>query len=217
VKIVLINGLAFATKKAAEEHFRQILYRWPAGFPIDGPDFDDLCALIANHPEAEQKIGCGIARIDVRLNPFGTLGFWLRRVDDTETDWSFLTAVSGKPKSLAARWRSAARNAVRPSIEAFKDRADWVCALTARPLQKGDEHVDHAPPHTFEDIVVAFCETYPDAYADHHLEPPADQQFTTNFISPALAQTFRLFHDRMALLRMVHRTDHLRLSRKARA
>ena len=61
---------------------------------IKTDDYMLLLALIARHPEAIQKIGCGIKRFFVAPDSEQrTQCFWLERYDGTQTDFSYVCAV----------------------------------------------------------------------------------------------------------------------------
>jgi regulator of protease activity HflC (stomatin/prohibitin superfamily) len=87
-KSVSIGELAFATKGAAEEFLRSILYKYELGELVDEKDSVVLSELLRRHPEAAQKIGPGIESFHVRSADFGTRCFWVTRVDGTEERFS---------------------------------------------------------------------------------------------------------------------------------
>ncbi|WP_316961768.1 DCL family protein [Agrobacterium tumefaciens] len=107
--VELTNGKVFKSKKAAEQHFREMLARYNDGDHIsDYQDHSDLSALLERFDllvsDGPSKIGAGIRRFERRLNKgdgWSSPGFWVIRVDDTPTDFSYVQAVAGRPKSDA--------------------------------------------------------------------------------------------------------------------
>jgi hypothetical protein len=82
-----VAGLVFRTKTALRDHVRAILYAHAPEAPIGPPSASFLEALLSRHPHREQKVGVGVACFFVRINAQISTqrGFWLRRVDGTET------------------------------------------------------------------------------------------------------------------------------------
>jgi hypothetical protein len=222
--------LKFATKTAAKEHFRAILYRHPLNEPISEPDATELRWLIERHPESRQKVGCGISHFLVRQNPlFPNKGFFVVRIDGTETDFSYPKCIDGPPSPMLEA-KQALRAAVREYTEEFKHRefagrADAAgriqCATTGQWIAFGEAHVDHAPPWLFEVIAVSFIKARGINVANGFVTPPADNQYEPRVVDPELAQQFWQYHRELADLRIVAAQDNLARShlskRKARS
>lgn len=69
----LTNGQVFKSKKAAEQHFREMPARYNDGDHIsDYQDHSDLSGLLERFdllgPDGPSKIGAGIKRFERRLN-----------------------------------------------------------------------------------------------------------------------------------------------------
>lgn len=101
---VVLNGYQWPTRAAAEEHFKAILHdpRYGTHDPISDPDHDaQLRALVEIHREADEKIGVGIDHFFIGLTSDGdrfnvradATGIWIRRVDGSTADFSYLTAI----------------------------------------------------------------------------------------------------------------------------
>lgn len=128
--VELSNGQVFKTKKAAEQHFRDILARYRDGEHIsDYQDHSDLSALLERFDllvsDGPSKIGAGIKRFERRLNKgdgWSSPGFWVVRVDNTPTDFSYVQAVAGRPKSDAEEFSVACHNAVSRDLLGMKQR-----------------------------------------------------------------------------------------------
>ena len=115
-----VAGISFSGKTALRAHASSVLARWKMGIAIEGADFEFLLGLLDRHPHAEQKIGPGVERIWVGIPPGWPMqrGFWLRRIDGSETDWSFLECV--KASSQRAKFLSACRRVIASQVIAFK-------------------------------------------------------------------------------------------------
>jgi hypothetical protein len=99
--IKLANGRTWPTQEAAIEHFRQMLAGYADGDIITtAADHYDLLALLQRYdatiPGGPSKIGAGVKVFLRKRNyhpaGFSTSGFWVRRVDGSETDFSFIQA-----------------------------------------------------------------------------------------------------------------------------
>jgi Protein of unknown function (DUF3223) len=98
-----------------------MLNRHSADQVVNDEDAADLADLLLRHPEAVEKIGVGIDHSEVRLPPqFGHLCFWIIRTDESVTDFSFMTCVRGKRKTVSQEFREACRMAVQNDIAKAK-------------------------------------------------------------------------------------------------
>lgn len=219
VAITLTNGKTWSSQKAAKAHFKQILHTYPNGAVVDDPGHhDDLVALVGRFdavlPVEERKGSMGIAQFERRLNTgsgFATPGFWLVRPNGEATDFSYLQAIEGRPKSPDAEFADACRRAVAGDLEAFM-RARYAaspdglvaCGVTGAPIAQAEAHVDHDDP-SFGSIILSFrrIQGWTDAVPPGVLTTGADAQTTTTFICAADEAAFRAFHQAHARLRVV--------------
>jgi len=91
-----INGKSFATQKAANLYIQKLLNSQPLKTPIQEPHHSFLSALIPRHPNAAEKVGVGIRHFTVEFAAHGTRCFYLTRVDETRTDFSYFKCVRGR-------------------------------------------------------------------------------------------------------------------------
>jgi hypothetical protein len=234
--ISLSNGKEWTTQEAAKEHFRSILRSYRDGDVVtDAGHNDDLAALLERYDntvtaDASPKIGCGIDHFERRLNKgvgYATSGFWVVRTDGTATDFSFPTAVTGKPKPRSHEFADACRAAVAPDLkraktEYFRQNADTnglvPCDLSDALISMEDAHLDHAFP-TFFTLVVTFraSKGWHVTIPEGVLTRPQDGQTTANFIDPAIAADFLEYHHRCATLRVISRKANLSMASRQRA
>lgn len=234
-KIEFPNGRTWLTQQAARDHFKAMLHRYANGAVVDDrEDHDDLLGLLQRYDEAitdgPSKIGAGVdcfmRRLNVREGHYASPGFWVRRTDGTETDFSYIDAVKGQPKGRSKEFYDACRAAVQADLLAAKERhfelhgdpgGKVPCELTNRPITFAEAHLDHAWP-TFNQLVVAFraARGWGRDIPDGVITPSADGQIHTLFADPASAEAFRQYHHQAAVLRVVDRTANLSMASKQR-
>ncbi|GAA5658213.1 hypothetical protein Brsp06_04597 [Brucella sp. NBRC 13694] len=219
--VELANGQIFKTKKAAEQHFRDMLARYRDGEHIsDYQDHSDLSSLLERFDllvsDGPSKIGAGIKQFERRLNKgdgWSSPGFWVIRVDNTPTDFSYVQAVAGRPKSDAEEFSVACHNAVSRDLLGMKQRQfdrfagpDGLiaCDITGKLVAYSEAQLSHAHP-PFGIIVKEFRELkgWQDSIPAGTLTASADAQISTHFADDAVAQEFLNFHHDRAVLRII--------------
>jgi hypothetical protein len=154
-----IGGETFKTKKSLVERIQKILHAYTEGQSLNIPDFKFMLDVLHLHPSMEQKVGCGVASMQVKKNPIypSNRGFWLVRTDDTSTDFSFNKCLS--PSSRKEKVQRAFRSAIEPYCFSFKQRffdnisdGTTVCEYTGKHIKFLGSHVDHKPPNTFQKL-----------------------------------------------------------------
>ena len=212
----------FPAKSSATAHFKAMLNRYSLGAAVTADDHADLLALLLRHPESERKRGSGIAGFFVGSSlEYGGRCFWLRRSDGTTTDFSYLSCISARARTLRQEFAEACRNAVFPSIASAKSRlfADGAapdgtvdCEASGVRLTQNEATVDHKPPMTFQVLVETFLCANEITPSREMLTIPADQQVTTRFVDAQVEAAFVAYHNRAAQLRVVARRENLKLS-----
>ena len=215
------NGQSFKTKKAAEQHFRNMLARYRDGEHIsDYQDHSDLSALLERFDsfvsDGPSKIGAGIKRFERRLNKgdgWSSPGFWVIRVDNSPTDFSYVKAVAGRPTRDAEEFSVACHNAVSRDLLGMKQRqfdhfADpdglIACDITGKLVAYSEAQLSHAHP-PFGLIVKEFRKSkgWEGSIPPGTLTVSADAQISTHFVDDALAHEFLNFHHNRAVLRII--------------
>ena len=99
----------FVHKGAARAEVRRVLHSYPAGHTLKKNDFELIANLLAMHPEAEKKIGCGIRLIRVgpirhrgRLRP-AEFCFWVHRLDGSSEPFSYKKCFTTEKTMVGAR------------------------------------------------------------------------------------------------------------------
>ena len=169
-KPVDLPSRSFPTQKAALEYFRGILYAYNVGEVISDPLHDTMLRELSDrHPDAVEKIGAGISEFFVNKTEAGDYGYvsadargiWIRRIDATEVDWSYQTAI--KKPSLHTNFKDALRLAVNDERVSRRDAAFAAgpvhCALTGVliPTKSEADFIYRDP--TWGEIVEGFVES----------------------------------------------------------
>ena len=235
-KPVVIGSRSFRTQSSALEHFKALLHRHQDGQRVSDPaDHTDLVALIERFDPVLEAVGeptkgAGqIAHFERRLNTgtgWSTSGFWIVRQDGTETDFSYIDAVKGKPKGRSQDFYNACRQAVALDLvlakkQAFAqygdDQGRVECELTGKMVTIDDAHLDHAWPY-FSHMVSGFraARGWSRDIPDGIVSAPADGQTTATFVDSAVTEAFRAFHHDQAVLRILSREANLQTASSAR-
>lgn len=201
-----IDGKQFATKAKLKGTIREILHSYQIGQELSPDDFSFMRSVLDMHPDSDIKIGCGVARMYVRQNAVYRRNreFWLQRLDDTETDFSFNECL--KPTTPLKKFKIACRNAIREDVIAFRNQnlsQDSACPFTGQALTVQNVHVDHVPPITFDAIVDEFIQLYSIEPEEVNLTGVKDGEIGDNFSDSNLSELFRRFHNEKAQLRLV--------------
>lgn len=219
--VKLSNGKEWKSKTDAKQHFKSILHQYDNGDVINlSEDHEDLSSLVERLDmlvgEGPSKIGAGIAHFERRLNSgdgWSSPGFWIFRTDTTETDFSYLKAIDGKPKPRSQEFYDACHNAVSRDLLKFKqhqfdhfsdDDGKIECDVTGMKVLFADASLNHADP-LFGSIVNKFRETrgWTRLIPEDVLTVSADKQLSTHFSNPIDEDEFRQLHHSSAVLRIV--------------
>jgi hypothetical protein len=209
--VIDLGLVSFPTKTAATAHFSKMLRANQAGDVISGDDAAHLQALLDRHPDRDEKIGCGVAEFFVmRHAQYNDIGFGVRRVDGSVVDFSFLECLRRTPhrsKVLLAMRRAVADDIIAFRRAVFSSATVVPCALTGADVTPSTSHVDHVAP-TFLEIAEAWRAGRPWESIAVEDDPGGIGDLLAD---EADRESFRSYHQRVAVLRVV--TAHANLSR----
>lgn len=94
-KPIIVGDKHFRTQTEVKAFIKELLNSQPVKVVIPEPYHSFLCALLALHPRATEKIGAGIQHFTVEPALHGTRCFYLTRVDGTKIDFSTGKCVRG--------------------------------------------------------------------------------------------------------------------------
>lgn len=204
-----ISGVRFRNKADLMKAIQRILYAYPLGGTLRGPDAQLLHGLIAEHECAVEKIGAGIAsiRVDAVTGYPNARGFWISRIDGSSTDVSFRKIIH--PQTHRTAVTNALRDAVsKQSMEfflTFWTRYDGFtdCPVTGEMMTPDDSDVDHTPPDTFVALVRQFLEDECLSIESVRLTSSSDNQIGRSLADELLVERWQAFHLSNARLRVV--------------
>jgi hypothetical protein len=163
-----------------------------------------------------RQLAGGCVGIRVQWNkPDGfprTRGFHVVRPDGSTADFSIYCGAFEPSTESKRRWANitqAARFAVRETVQAYKrdyfGGGDFApCELTGIISHWDDAAVDHAPPWPFRRILNDWMPAQDDG------PQIIERQFGWELL-PIERANFRIFHDKRARLRVIDKTQNMRL------
>jgi hypothetical protein len=214
---VTFGKFTFKSKAAAIKVLREVRDGHPDHMPIlDEDTVELLLGVVAAHPQSRQKAGVGITGFFVARSPeYPSRCFYLRRIDGTETDFSWNEAIS--PTQPLLRLKMACRNAIYGQKKEYKD-TEWpmhvdgtkTCPITGEEFDRDTAHVDHQPPQTFSKLVDDWMNEEGVALGDVGIDHIGDMMCVDTFQDDAQRDSWRSFHSKHAILRLVSATGNLR-------
>lgn len=203
------------TKAELKRICKNILHKYPVGTRLNEADQSFLISVFENHREWEQKFGCGIDYITTMKAKMGTTCFSIFRIDGSNTDISYPTAIDGKtPQSDIKR---ACRFAIEPIISKFKVEnvffGKTVCPFTNEVLYTSNTHIDHYDK-TFDEVFKLWIADKSIDELSKKINATTDGSFDTFFTDESIVSDFIAFHDLHTHLRAVSRTANLSILRK---
>ena len=201
----------FGGKRQVREHARKILRRYEPETAIGAIESEFLLDLIKHHPNSARKIGPGIREFFVRINwaseGYENRCFWIRRTDDTETDFSYTECIS--PTDNRRKFLAACRKAIHPQIAEFRDRERQrlgemaVCPISGQEFRIADARVDHRHPDTFESLVERFIEERNIDVSSIEIISGKDAQLWDKIADPHIEAGWCEFHRQHARFRFL--------------
>jgi hypothetical protein len=222
-KTVEVGKHRWEYQKDALKYYRDILNSYDTGDVVIDEDFNEIYDLLKNHPNAEQRIGAGVASIIVDATDYGGKCFHIIREDETKENFSYSKAVKGEA-SFFTNFCMACRKAIEQDminvkIEYFVDKKGFIketskCQETGIKITMETAHVDHRQPNTFSVIVDRFIEL--NSIDIEKVQYCAESQYGKVFVDKNLSEKFRDYHKNIAKLRVVIKDNNLRRAYLAR-
>lgn len=214
---LVLGGVSYKTQKAIRTRAQAIMQGAKMGVPLEGDDLAFVRDLLGRHHEADRKIGCGVATIQVLNAPgWNNRCFWVTRIDGSSTDFGVQSCI--QPATHAHDVRSALRSEIVDQIAAFRRAVFAVppvrCAVTGVFLTEGTSHVDHASPATFAALADEFLRDLD--VASITLNGKGDGETTLSLNDRALAARWQAFHKERAVLRIVSAEANTGLLRRSK-
>lgn len=150
-----IGNISFRYKKNAETHTRMLINKLGVcKITSTHSDYQFFVNLLDNHPDAKEKIGCGIDFFCIRNNPIGK-GYQtvINRLDGSIEDFSWVYCCKFEKKSLEkqkqnaiADLKQAMRDAITEQINDFRENNELCCNYCSVVGNKYVYQVDHIQP-----------------------------------------------------------------------
>lgn len=211
---IQIGNREFKTKKAAKDFYRNIRDTYSNGETICAEDQEQLLNMVYAHHQAQTKVGCGISHFTVETDcEFGnSRHFMIHRIDGSQTDVSFLTAIDG-PNKRRDKY-SALRHAVIDQIKEFRSSVfssvDTVrCPLRNTEITLYTCHVDHISPFTFVNLVDQWMNESCISLDKIEITPSSDNQIIAVMTNENQIKCWQKFHRTHAQLRVLSALGNL--------
>jgi len=218
-KPITVDGQLFNSKDALKKYIRSIVSRYKDDEILAEADLQFVNSLLDFHRWRDDKIGVGVASMTVRTNrPHSTRGFWLTRLDNTTTDFSWLECVdrpSQRRDVLAAMRTAIADQKADFRAFFFASNPEARCPVTGQPLDIATCHVDHEPPLTFEKLAKDFIVEKKVDLEAVLLTGYGDGETSQKLADDGLRKAWQENHRQYARLRILSRTANLSITRRA--
>ena len=216
----VIGARCFSSKDAAKKFVRSIVESYSDYEMISEPAHDAfLRDLIRGHPDAAEKIGAGIDYFTIKHDDKTgkTRHFLIRRIDRSLADFSWHCCIDGRDwrKEIIQTLRDAVANDIVAYRNAIFDSGEVRCAITGQLLSIASADIDHTPPLTFMCLVDEWLSLRGIRLEDIKLGPSRDLQVVYEFADPDLRASWKAFHHRRAVLRVLNKSVN-RSGRKQR-
>jgi hypothetical protein len=219
-ELLVVGELRFGSKKSLRDYVRRILYGGEWGSPVVPHDFHFLLSFLTRHPDASRLIGCGVAEIFPDYNPAysGSVCFWLRRLDGTVVNFSYLECLT--TTSHRGHFLAACRTAVADEIISFKraiqdmQGARMTCVVSGLVFATSTGHVDHIPPDTFLALVERWVKESQIDISRLEILPGAPGEDAESFADSAVAESWAAFHLEHSRLRLISPAANLSTVRR---
>jgi hypothetical protein len=170
-----------------------------------------LMEVIRMHPRSFDKVGCGIKDFFI-----GSGCFWIRRADNSITDFSYTKCINGKDHPIQD-FMVACRKAVEDHVfwvkmDLFKKQnvdGFIICPITGEKVDFPSIHLDHHSPK-FRDIVKAFIKEN-NIEVTPFLFIREDGQFGVKFALQKHSDAFLEYHNKVATYRLLSKTANMRI------
>jgi hypothetical protein len=216
-----IRDKEFKYKKDALSYFKDILNSYKPTQIVNENDFKDLVEIIEVHPDKEEKIGCGIEKIQVIEVRYKTKCFELIRTDGSTEVFSYLNCINGKLKPFTKFSKICRqiisedlRNVKLTYFKKFSSKGDVKCQETGELCKWEELNVDHRQPNTFSVIVDRFIEVHRIDINTVQYTEIMDGVY--HFTDVELSEKFRNYHRDKANLRLVKKEKNIERSHQAR-
>ncbi len=203
----ILGGKEYRTKLQVTEAVRVIFAKYSVGKNLQGDDLNFALDLLKHHEDYEGKTKYGVKTIGIRFAS-GHKHFVIVSLKDDEIDFSYKVCL--KAPTPLQNFANACRVAVMDDIQIYKQRLfdsdnDVYCNISGIKLTWDTVHIDHV--RKFREIVQAFIEEYK---IDVDKVKYGDMGVIHTLLDK-IAEDFRKYHTKSAVLRPLHYKENLKL------
>ena len=217
-KSVNIGNLSFASQTAAENYVRGLLREigYCDSVKLKGPEYYTRIMDIAKmHPKSALKLQDvqDFSVVRNKLSKDKVYELNIVRADSSLLDISWKKCIANNFKEGLNEILSAAfRYSVENQIEAFRSNSPKICTICNKNLSHTASHVDHV--FRFDSLVKSFLLLntlpVPTSFVDC---PDGSNRKVLSFDSQQLSESFALYHETNAILRVTCPQCNLRRKR----
>lgn len=205
-----VLGRIFKTKGALVDEIRRINNSAVLNQPMSQEDQEFILDVLRHHHDWHAKSGAGVQHLEVRMNAgtFGsTRGLYIKRVDGSEVDISWVVALKpgGKSSHKESACAAARREILDQTMAARQAQEGGACSICGQPLLE-KTHVDHMHPNTFDAI---FSDFLLSEGMDYQAVDVQDMGIYAVFADQSLSKRWQEFHRSRAVLRLIHAHENL--------
>lgn len=207
------------TKKAITERIRAIANNAELSVPLAGDAEQFVMDILRKHPDWTVKQGAGVSAVVVKENrAYGyrpTRGFWLKRIDGTEVDISWVEALSPTPHDRKVKL--ALRHLIADQSHEYRANLTSMSNLVRCESCQNETHVDnadvdHRPPCEFETLVQSFLVDMCIGFDDIKIAPHEDKDLKDKLQDEKLAEDWREWHRKRSQLWLICKPCHKQLT-----
>jgi hypothetical protein len=209
---VVFGAHQFKTKKAATEAIRERISHYEAGEKLNEDDQFFFSELFKLHNEYTDKVGVGIAHIQIERDFHNHKCLYIHRIDGEKEDISWVHCV--QPASKKTVVSVAFRRAVKEIVKTFKSQKiaeNQKCPVLNISLDFSNSHAAYIQP-TFDELLSGFLGQIGQNIESIVLEnpKPADRDQRGILKDSALTQAWLKHHTTFANLELLSAEANLR-------
>lgn len=209
--MIEVAGKQFKTKTTLTNYCKFVLNNAELGLPLTGDWFDVIDGILRMHESYSEKTKGPGYSIGVRKCPINPRNrqFFILRADGTDTDFSYMKAITPKKKSSYVK--ETLRAAIKDQVMEWKDNyfrenADRlgyvICPETKLKVKKKNSHIDHYPKQ-FDEIVKEWIDMYKLNSEEIVLLSNGDNSTAWDMEDKSLLESFIRYHKEQATYRIV--------------
>lgn len=222
--LATIAGKTFTTQKSLKEYADNIKRQYKPGEQVSETDKQFVLDLLKNSDQFHAKSPCDEPELALGKALGGTVCWYL--IDESTGEKAGISTPHAIRCAFGARssivetmqeFKQASRETILSQVNKFKqDQAtatnQFVSAISGDLLDSNEVHIDHAPPHLFDNLLFEFVQ-------EHAINPlkvgiEEGNGGRRTFVKQSIKDTWSAYHQEKAQLRVVSIAEHKALTIK---